>query len=60
MFYEGYKKTYDFTRDRNILAFGDDVKNGDITIDTANDEQNNSAQEIREFINSTKAIKIMQ
>ena len=30
-------------------AFGDDSKNGDITMDKVNDEQNNNAQKNRGF-----------
>ena len=29
-----------------IRAFGDDIKNGDITMEKANNEQNKSAQKI--------------
>ena len=54
MVYKGYKKTYDFTKDKTIHAFGDDIKKGVITMDKANDEQNKLAQKIREFKSNTK------
>ena len=38
MFYKRYKKTYNFIKDKTIHAFGDDSKNGVITMDIANDE----------------------
>ena len=37
MFYEGYRKTYDYTREKMILAFEGDIKIGEITINKAND-----------------------
>ena len=37
------KKTCDFTKDVTIRVFGDDVKNRFITMDKANNEQNNVA-----------------
>ena len=37
------KKTCDFTKDETIRVFGDDVKNWFITMDKANNEQNNVA-----------------
>ena len=47
MFYKRYKKAYDFRKDKMIPAFGDDIKNGFITMDRANDEENNLSQKIR-------------
>ena len=40
MFYKGYRKIYDFKKDKIILAFVDDIKNGVITMHKANHEQN--------------------
>ena len=38
MLYKGYRKTYNFTRDKTICALGDDIKNDNIAMDKANDE----------------------
>ena len=38
MLYKGYRKTYNFTRDKMTCALGDDIKNDDIAMDKANDE----------------------
>ena len=38
MLYKGYRKTYNFTRDKTTCALGDDIKNDDIAMDKANDE----------------------
>ena len=40
--------------DKTIRAFGDDIKNSDITIDKANDAQNKLAQKIKKFKSSAK------
>lgn len=41
---KGYRKIYDFTRDKMISACGDHTKNGGITMDKANNEQMKLAQ----------------
>ena len=48
MFNKGHRKTYDFTKDVTVRAFGDDIKNDDITMHKANDEQ-----KFREFKSNT-------
>ena len=35
-----YKTTYDFVKFKMIRSFGDSLKNNIVTMDTANDEQN--------------------
>ena len=52
--YKWYRKTYYFTRDETIYAYWDYIKNGGITMDKPNNEQNNLAQKIREFKSNTK------
>ena len=51
---EDTKKQYDFARYKTICAFGDDIKNGVITMDKANDEQSKFTQKIREFKSNSK------
>ena len=49
MFYKGYRKIYGFKKDKIILAFVDDIKNGVITMHKANHEQNRLWQNIKKF-----------
>ena len=44
MFYKGYRNTYGFKKDKTIHAFGDDIKNGVITMDKENEEKNKLSQ----------------
>ena len=39
MFYKGSNKTYDFRNFKTIRAFGNEIRNNVITLDTANIEQ---------------------
>ena len=41
MFYKGSSKTYDFRNFKTIRAFGNEIRNNVITLDTANIEQAN-------------------
>ena len=41
MFYKGSNKTYDFRNFKTIRAFGNEIRNNVITLDTANIEQAN-------------------
>ena len=47
MVYEGTNITYDFRKFKTILAFGKEIRNNVIDMDTANEEQN----ELLEYIN---------
>ena len=42
-------KMYDFTKFKTTQTFGDDIKNGAMTMCTAKDEQNELAQKLIEF-----------
>ena len=53
MFYKEYKKHMK-TKCKTIRAFGDDIKNGDINMDKAFDEQNKLIQKIKELKRNTK------
>ena len=56
MLYKGYKK-HDFMKDKTTCAFGEDIKNSDIMMDIANDEQKKITQKIREFKGNIKPKK---
>lgn len=43
----GYRKIYDFTRDKIISTCGDHTKNGGITMDKANNEKIKLAQKLQ-------------
>ena len=48
---EGTNKTYDFRKYKTIRAFGNDIRNNVINMNTANEEQN----ELLEYINRVKS-----
>ena len=49
MLYKGYRKTFYFTGNKTMHAFGGDIKNHDIMMYKTNDERNKLAQNIEEF-----------
>lgn len=53
-----YKTTYDFVKFKMIRSFGDSLKNNIVTMDTANDEQNQLVKKIKEFIGNTRPTKL--
>ena len=54
MVYEATNKTYDFRKFKRIRAFGNEIRNNDIDMDTANIEQMNLTMHIKDFANKTK------
>ena len=46
MFYKGYKTMYDFAKFKTIQSFGNAIGNGKITMDVANDEQEQLAEKL--------------
>ena len=44
-------------KDKTTRGFAEDIKNRDIMMDIANDEQNKMAQKLREFKSTTKPKK---
>ena len=54
MLYKGYKSTNDFAKFKYIQSFGDTIRNGIITMDMANDEEEQLAKKIREYASNTK------
>ena len=54
MVYKTANKTYDFRKFKTIRAFGSDIKNNVVDMDTANVEQMNLAMHIKDFGNKTK------
>ena len=50
MFYKGTNKTYDFRNVKTIRAFGNEIRNNVISLDTANMEQANLLSYINDFI----------
>ena len=49
MFYKGTNKTYDFRNFKKIRAFGNEIRNNVITLDTANIEQTNLLSYVYDF-----------
>ena len=54
MFYKGTNKTYDFRNVKTICAFGNEIRNNVISLDTANIEQTNLLSYIFDFTKKTK------
>ena len=48
------KKTYDFRTFNTIRIFGEDICNGKITLEEADKDQSDLADEIDEFIKETR------
>ena len=54
MVHKGNNETYDFRNFKTILAFGNEIRNNIISLDTANLEQANLLSYINDFIRKTK------
>ena len=54
MVYKGTNKTYDFRNFKTIRAFGNEIRNDIISLDTANIEQTNLLSYIYDFTKKTK------
>ena len=54
MVYKGTNETYDFRNFKTIRAFGNEIRNNIISLDTANLEQVNLLSYINDFIRKTK------
>ena len=54
MAYKSTNKTYDFKNFKTIRAFGSQIRNNAIDMDTANVDQMNLTQYIKDFANTTK------
>ena len=54
MVYKGTNKTYDFRNFKTIRAFGNEIRNNVISLDTANNEQANLLSLIYDFTKKTK------
>ena len=54
MVYKGTNETYDFRNFKTIRAFGNEIRNNVISLDTANMEQANLLTYINDFIRKTK------
>ena len=54
MVYKATNRTYDFRKFKTIRAFGNEIRNNVINMDTANIEQMNLTMFIRDFTNKTK------
>ena len=54
MVYKGTNKTYDFRNFKTIRAFGNEIRNSVISLDTANIEQANLLSHIHNFTKKTK------
>ena len=54
MAYKSTNKTYDFKNFKTIRAFGSEIRNNAIDMDTANVDQMNLTQYIKDFANTTK------
>ena len=54
MVYKGTNKTYDFRNFKTIRAFGNEIRNNVISLDTANIEQANLLSYIYDFTEKTK------
>ena len=57
MVYDGTNKTYDFRKFKTIRAFGNDIRNNVINMNTANAEQNELLEYINRFKSRTKPNK---
>ena len=54
MVYKATNKTYDFRKFKTIRAFGSEINNNVISMNTANAEQINLTMHIKDFANKTK------
>ena len=54
MVYKATNKTYDFRKFKTIRAFGSEIRNNVINMNTANVEQINLTMYIKDFANKTK------
>ena len=54
MVYKSTNKTYNFRNFKTICAFGSEIRNNTINMDTANAEQINLTLHIKDFMNKTK------
>ena len=54
MVYKGTNKTYDFRNFKTIRAFGNEIRNNIINLDTANIEQANLLSYIYDFTKKNK------
>ena len=54
MVYKGTNETYDFRNFKTIRAFGNEIRNNIISLDTANLEQANLLTYISDFMGKTK------
>ena len=54
MVYKATNKTYDFRKFKTIRAFGSEIRNNAVDMDTANVEQMNLTMHIKDFANKTK------
>ena len=60
MFYKGTNKTYDFRNFKTIRAFGNEIRNNVISLDTANMEQANLLSYVYDFMKKTKPRNLAQ
>ena len=60
MFYKGTNKTYDFRNFKTIRAFGNEIRNNVISLDTANIEQANLLSYVYDFTKKTKPQNLAQ
>ena len=60
MFYKGTNKTYDFRNFKTICAFGNEIRNNVISLDTANTEQANLLSYVYDFTKKTKPRNLAQ
>ena len=60
MVYKATNKTYDFRNFKTIRAFGSEIKNDVIDMDTANVDQMNLTLYIKDFMNKTKPRNLEQ
>ena len=49
MLQKGYDKTYDFSKSKTVCVSGNEIRNDNINMHTANDEQSHLAKYIKEF-----------
>ena len=54
MFYKTKKRVYDFKKFQTIRTFAEDIYEGEITFEEADDDQSNLANKIKDFISGTK------
>ena len=58
MVYKGTNKTYDFRNFKTVHAFGNEIRNSIISLDTANIEQVNLLSYINDFMKTKPQEKI--